>query len=48
VSDDDDPSPIRVLNVARTNVNGDSAMYIAACQKLEVLNVASTKLGSEY
>ncbi|CUA70813.1 EIN3-binding F-box protein 1 [Rhizoctonia solani] len=47
ISDDDQPSPLRSLNVARTGVNGDAAMFIAACPKLEVLNLAATKFGRE-
>lgn len=46
-SDEDLSSPLRVLNIARTAVNGDSAMYIAACTKLEILNVAGTRFGKE-
>ncbi|KAF8600347.1 RNI-like protein [Ceratobasidium sp. AG-I] len=45
-SDNEAPSPLRVLNLARTNVNGDSAMYIAACRELEVLDLESTKFSS--
>ncbi|KEP48968.1 RNI-like protein [Rhizoctonia solani 123E] len=47
ISDDDQPSPLRSLNVARTGVNGDAAMFIAACSKLEVLNMAATRFGKE-
>lgn len=46
-SDNDAPSPLRILNLARTNVNGDSAMYIAACSKLEILDLESTKFSKE-
>ncbi|CAE6444033.1 unnamed protein product [Rhizoctonia solani] len=47
LSDDDPPSELRSLNVARTGVNGDAAMFIAACPKLEVLNMAATRFGKE-
>lgn len=36
-----------MLNLARTNVNDDSAPYVAACPKLEILNLAGTKLSGE-
>ncbi|KAJ1301745.1 hypothetical protein OPQ81_008976 [Rhizoctonia solani] len=47
ISDDDQPSSLRSLNVARTSVSGDAAMFIAACPKLELLNVAGTRFGKE-
>ncbi|CAE6387391.1 unnamed protein product [Rhizoctonia solani] len=47
ISEYDQPSPLRALNVARTSVNGDAAMFIAACPKLEELNIASTRFGKE-
>jgi hypothetical protein len=42
------PSPIRVLNLARTSVDDDATIYIAACNDLEVLNVSGTKIGREW
>ncbi|KDN39873.1 hypothetical protein RSAG8_08524, partial [Rhizoctonia solani AG-8 WAC10335] len=47
ISDDDQPSPLRYLNVARTGVNGDAAMFIAACPKLEILDMSATRFGKE-
>ncbi|CAE7182385.1 unnamed protein product, partial [Rhizoctonia solani] len=44
---DDQPSSLRYLNLARTGVNGDAAMFIAACPKLEILNLAATRFGKE-
>ncbi|KAG9128003.1 hypothetical protein FRC07_006363 [Ceratobasidium sp. 392] len=44
---DDLPSPIRSLNLARTNVNDEAAIYIAACNQLEVLNVSGTRIGRD-
>ncbi|KAF8755964.1 hypothetical protein RHS01_04952 [Rhizoctonia solani] len=46
-SEYDQPSPLRALNVARTGVNGDAAMFIAACPKLAELDIASTRFGKE-
>ncbi|ELU40537.1 leucine rich repeats (2 copies) domain-containing protein [Rhizoctonia solani AG-1 IA] len=47
-SEYDQPSPLRALNVARTGVNGDAAMFIAACPKLAELDIASTRFGSKH
>ncbi|KAH7334225.1 hypothetical protein B0J17DRAFT_672633 [Rhizoctonia solani] len=47
LSDDEPSSKLRSLNVARTGVNGDAAMFIAACPNLEVLNMAATRFGRE-
>ncbi|KAF8711975.1 hypothetical protein RHS03_01609, partial [Rhizoctonia solani] len=46
-SEYDQPSPLRALNVARTGVNGDAAMFIAACPKIAELDIASTRFGKE-
>ncbi|KAG9087794.1 hypothetical protein FS749_002639 [Ceratobasidium sp. UAMH 11750] len=46
-SPDDLPSPIRSLNLARTSVDDEAALYIAACNQLEVLNVSGAKIGQD-
>ncbi|KAG8697286.1 hypothetical protein FRC09_007964 [Ceratobasidium sp. 395] len=46
-SPNDLPSPVRSLNLARTSVDDEAAIYIAACTHLEVLNLSGTKIGRE-
>ncbi|KAG8787722.1 surf-like protein [Ceratobasidium sp. 428] len=44
-SPNDLPSPIRSLNLASTSVDDEAAIFIAACNQLEVLNLSNTRIG---
>ncbi|QRV83152.1 EIN3-binding F-box protein 1 [Ceratobasidium sp. AG-Ba] len=46
-SSNDLPSPIRSLNLARTGVDDDAAIFISACHELRMLNLSGTKIGQD-